>query len=112
MFARQGLNLDSNVSMKVYANQPCFVAWIIDSDGNGRNLVIFPIELSAPDGKPVEFRCSWVPTSLIYIVVRSSPDQPSSARGRMYAEGYYPNWHTLEVSAYPEDTLANFGSYS
>ena len=34
MFARQGSNLDSNVSMNVYANQPCFVTWTTDSYGN------------------------------------------------------------------------------
>ena len=61
MFARQGSNLHSNVSMKVYANQPCFVTWTTDLDGYGRGLVIFPIEMSVPDGKPCEFRCSWVP---------------------------------------------------
>ena len=98
--------------MKVYANQPCFVTWTTDSDGNGWSLVIFPIEMSAPDGKPAEFRCSWVPTSLIDIVVRTSPDQPSSARDKVYAEGYYPNWHTLEVPDYPEDTRPNLCNYS
>ena len=74
MFARQGSNLDSNVSMKVYANQQCFVTWTTDLDGYGWSLVIFPIEMSVPDGKPAEFRCSWVPSSLIDIVVRAPPD--------------------------------------
>ena len=85
MFARQGSNLDSNVSMKVYANQQCFVTWTTDLDGHAWSLVIFPIEMSVPDGKPIEFRCSWVPSSLIDIVVRTTPVQPSSARDKLYA---------------------------
>ena len=67
MFARQGSQLDSNLSMKVFANQPAFVTWQTDMNSQGWSLVIFPVEMSVPDGKPAEFACSWVPRSLIDI---------------------------------------------
>ena len=61
------------------------------------SLVIFLIEMEAPDGKPAEFDCGWVPSSLIDIVVRPSPEAPSTAIDQMYARGYYPNWHALPI---------------
>ena len=108
MFARSGSNIDPNISKKVYANQPCFVTWNTDQPDaagrvpcNGWSLVIFPVEMDPPDGKPVEFNCSWVPSSLIDIVVGSSPNMPSTATDQMYARGYFSNWHNLPVPEWP-----------
>ena len=112
MFARQGSQFDSNLSMKVFVNQPAFVTWQTDVDGQGWSLVIFHLETSVPDCKPVEFACSWLPSSLIDICFRTSPKQPSSARGKQYAQGYFPNWHSLDVPSYPNDLRHGVGLYS
>ena len=76
------------------------------------SLVIFQVEMELPDGKPAQFDCSWVPSSLIDIVARTNPDEPSSARDRMYAQGYFSGWHNLEVPAYPSNLESGAGFWS
>ena len=68
--------------------------------------------MELPDGKSAEFDCSWVPSSLIDIVVRSNPDEPSSALDKMYARGYYPGWHSLDVPAWPGTSEIGAGIWS
>ena len=80
--------------------------------GKGWSLVIFPVEMELPDGKPAEFDCSWVPSSRIDIVVRSSPEKLSSALDKMYARGYYPNWHNLKVPVWPGTSEVGAGIWS
>ena len=88
LFAKHGGRLDTNICFKVYANQPVYVPWTTDAAGYGWSLCILPIEMSAPDDKPAEFVCAWLPSSLVDICTRTDPNAPVSDRDKIYARGY------------------------
>ena len=101
VFSREGIRLDTNICLKVFANQPAYVTCTTDDDGYGWSLCIFPSEMIVPDDKPAEFVCAWVPSSLIDICTRTEPTASISDRDCIYAQGYYSDWHKLPVTPYP-----------
>ena len=76
-----------------------------DANREGWSLCIFPIEMPVPDDKPAEFVCAWALFFLIVICTRTEATALISERDRIYAQSYYPGWHSLPVIPYPGELI-------